>query len=158
MRLRKGVSARVLLPLLGLLLWGCSDGGQPYQSPAETYRTYTQAVDDDQPERVWACFSSGYREHSWDNDLDKWLEEWPAQRPGRLHAVDSLQILQERIINHTLGFLQFDETTVPSGESPFFYFYHDPDGWKVTSHLDPLFRRALEKAVEEGEYPLPSAP
>jgi hypothetical protein len=57
-----------------------------------------------------------------------------------------------------LGFLQFDETTLAAGESPFFYFYRDPDGWKVTSHLDPLFRQALEEAVAEGEYSLPSAP
>jgi hypothetical protein len=144
--------------VLGLLLWGCSDDAQPYQSLAGTYRTYSQAVVDDEPERVWACFSRGYREHSWDNDLDKWLAEWSRQRPGRLQSVHRLQIAQERIINHTLGFLQFDETTLAAGESPFFYFYRDPDGWKVTSHLDPLFRQALEEAVAEGEYSLPSAP
>jgi hypothetical protein len=52
--------------------------------------------------------------------------------------------------------LLFDTSTLGDKRaSPFFYFIHEPDGWKITSHLDSTFHQELEQAIERGEYKLP---
>jgi len=154
---------RVLRVLLLLLLapWlaGCADDRAPsYQTPSQTYRIYSEAVADDQPRQVWSCLSSGLQEMVYESDLQRWLQRWEQERPERDEARRRLQIQDEVLINDQLGYLHFDETTVNPGESPFFYFVHEANGWKITTHLDPTFRQALERAVEAGEFQLPLAP
>lgn len=51
--------------------------------------------------------------------------------------------------------MQFDPSTVEAGHAPFFYFLHEADGWKITTHLDSLFRLELEGAIDRGEFHLP---
>ncbi len=152
-----GAPTGMLMPvLLVALVWsGCVDEESAFQSPAQTYHVYVQAVEDDDPSRAWSCLSSGYRQLSYDNDLDRWRDGWSSDRPGRLEAIKRLQISQEQIISEQVAFLEFDESTVKPGESPFSYFIFEQNRWRMTSHLDPAFRQALETAVETGDYRLP---
>ena len=143
--------------LIGLLLLACGAGESPYPSPAQTYGTYKDAVLGDRPHEVWACFGAGYRQLEYEDSLERWLAAWPVERATRQEAVRHLQIQQEKLINDRIGFLRFDDSTVEADESPFFYFVQEEDSWKVTTHLDPAFRQALEQAVAEGEFRLPFA-
>ena len=62
-----------------------------------------------------------------------------------------------KTINQRIGYLLFDPTTLNSPQaSPFFYFIREPEGWKLTTHLDSLFHRELEQAIAKGEFKLPS--
>ena len=147
-----------LLPLLltGLIA-GCSPDVPVYQSPAQTYRIYAQAISANQPQQVWACLSTGYREMTYGSDLQRWLSAWEQEQAERNEAVKRLQIRDEILINENLGYLQFDESTVLPGEPPFSYFLREDGEWKITTHLDPAFRQALEQAVSAGDYRLPLA-
>lgn len=146
------------LVCLLLFLWGCSPDVPADTSPAQTFRVYADAVTGNQPEQVWNCLSTGYRELSYADNLQRWLAAWEHERPQREQAVRRLQIRDEVLINEEIAFLRFDESTIESGESPFFYFLREKEEWKITSHLDPAFRQALEDAVVAGEYRLPLAP
>lgn len=143
--------------LLSGLLAGCNPDVPTFQSPAQTYRIYTDAISANQPQQVWACLSAGYRELAYGSDLQRWLDAWAQEQIERGEAVKRLQVRDEILINEDLGYLQFDDSTVLPGESPFSYFLREGGEWKITTHLDPAFRQALEQAVSTGDYLLPLA-
>lgn len=139
-----------------MLFVGCGAADDlRYASPAATFSTYREALIRGDVDAAWACLSEGYRQLEYDNDRLR-LQQALREDGGRLvEQTRRLEIAEEREINTRLGFLLFDPTTVPAHSSGFFYFLRDADSWKITSHLDSLFRSELEGAIERGEYRLP---
>jgi|TARA_B100000809_G_C14941199_1_gene460520 hypothetical protein len=151
------VSTRRLLaaPLVALLLLSCADEDSRLSTPATTFGTYRRALADGDGETAWFCLSSGYRRLEY-NDDPQLLKAHLEREGGALgRRVARLEIGQETEINERLAFLQFDPTTVDPSRTPFYYFLHEQDGWKITTHLDSLFRGELEGAIERGEFRLP---
>jgi hypothetical protein len=153
------VSSRRLLaqPLLvALLLLGCADSDLRFSSPAATFQTYGEALASGDAETSWLCLSSGYRHLEYDDDAERWTSHVRRNGVVLSREVGRLEISQEMEINDRLAFLRFDASTVDPGRGPFYYFLHEPEGWKITTHLDSLFRVELENAIERGEFSLPA--
>lgn len=144
---------------LALLLWlpGCTSDDPRYESPLATYQTYVHSVLSEDPRAVWECFSLSYRDREHSADFAHWQERWNAQAAELTRAARRREIAEEGPISDRIAFLRFDATTLSSPRvSPFFYFIHDQDGWKITSYLDSTFHAELERAIAEGEFSLPS--
>ena len=142
---------------LGLvLLLACGEALDPrFASPASTFHTYREALSQSDGETAWACLSESHRERDLGSDPQAWNAFMAGEEGRRLaRQVARREISEERRINDRVAYLQFDRTTVPEGEGPFFYFLRDPDGWKITTHTDSLFRAELEAAIEKGHFRL----
>lgn len=145
----------LVLPCLAFLL-GCGEGPDPrFATPASTFSTYRHALSEGDGDTAWSCLSRSHRERDLGSDLAAWRASI-AGEPGRKLAreVERREITEERRINDRVAYLQFDPSTVPEDEGPFYYFLRDPDGWKITVHTDSLFRAELEAAIESGQYRL----
>lgn len=152
------MSRYILVPCwLGLYcLLACAEGADPrFVSPAATFRTYRQALSEGDGDAAWSCLSRRHRERDLAGDLAAWRTSIAGEEGRRLaREVARREISEERRINDRVAYLQFDPSTVPEGEGPFYYFLRDPDGWKITTHTDSLFRAELEAAIESGQYRL----
>lgn len=144
------------LAALAFLL-ACAGEDPRLLSPASTFATYRDALAAGDVETSWACLSEGHRRLVYDDDVERWGDHLATEGRALARAVRRLEITAEREINERLAFLQFDETTVSAGQTPFYYYVREPEGWKITTHLDSLFRRELEAAIEAGQFRLPQA-
>ena len=145
------------LSWLGLtFLLACGEAPDArFASPASTFRTYRGALAAGDGETAWSCLSRSHRERDLGGDLAAWRTSVAGEKGRRLaREVARLEISEERRINDRVAYLQFDRSTVPQGEGPFYYFVRDRDGWKITIHTDSLFRAELEAAIEGGQYRL----
>jgi hypothetical protein len=139
-----------------LALFNCQETESHFTSPAATFRVYQQALADRDLELLWSCYSETYRA-GLPAGRQGWMEEWEHKTDAQFKAARRREIAAEQLINDRIGYLLFDSTTLESRqESPFFYFIRDPDGWKITTHLDSVFHRELERAIERGEFKLPA--
>ena len=137
------------------VLASCGDGqtDRRFTDPAATFQTYKQALENSDYDLLWECFSLSQQESE---ERQAFIDLWRQKKPGEIKAQLRREIAQETIINERIGFLLFDTSTLTDERtSPFFYFIHDPGGWKITSHLDSTFHQELEQAIERGEYKLP---
>lgn len=147
------VAARLAVVLS--FLSGCQQADLRFVSPAATFDTYRQAIAAADADLAWACLSAGYRQLEFGGSYERWRDTLAVRQAELLGDLQRRQIAQEQEINGRLGYLQFDGAMVGERASPFFYFLHEPDGWKITSHLDSLFRVELEGAIDRGEFQLP---
>ncbi len=132
----------LLAGLFSALIWlGCGDrtGGETaYSTPAATFKTLTQALSTDVLK----------------GDQAAWVEQMQRD-PAQIKAITRREITAERAINERIGYLLFDPSTLPTPrQSPFFYFIREAQGWKITSHLDTVFHRELEEAIQKGQFKL----
>ncbi len=144
--------------LLALLLVyaACADDDPRYASPLATYDTYVRGVLAKDTLAVWDCFSGSLRKREYGADYVNWQNRWDAEIAELTRAARRREIAEEGPINDRIAFLRFDPTTLASSRvTPFFYFIHDSDGWKITSYLDSTFHEELERAIAEGEFTLP---
>lgn len=145
-----------------VFLWvvavGCDRTDPRFTTPAQTYATYLEALSGEDAGTAWDCFSQGFRELEYGGSFERWRELLARDPRGLARQARRREITDERIINDRLAFVQFDPGTVSQREGPFFYFLHEPEGWKITTHLDSLFRQELEAAIERGEFQLPLRP
>ena len=150
------LSTRRLLavPVVALLL-GCGGGDPRLSTPATTFRTYRDALNGGDAATSWSCLSTDYRRLEYDEDPGLWAVHLKGDGRDESRLTRRLEISQETLINDRVAFLQFDPSTVEPGHAPFFYFLHEPEGWKITTHLDSLFRVELESAIDHGEFRLP---
>ena len=142
---------------LGLtLLLACGEGPDSrFASPASTFRTYREALSQGDGDTAWSCLSRSHRERDLAGDRAAWRTSIAGEAGRKLaREVARREIAEERRINERVAYLQFDRSTVPEGEGPFYYFLRDPDGWKITIHTDSLFRAELEAAIESGQFRL----
>lgn len=140
-----------------LLLWGCGQNQNPteFTTPAATFRTYRDALADQDFEKAWTCFSLSYQSQVHEGDFSRWLDV-TQQDSEKSKSVLRREIVGEKIINDRIGYLLFDSTTLQSPQvSPFFYFIRDGQSWKITSHLDSTFHHELEEAINQGQFKLP---
>ena len=136
--------------------FACAEDDPQYASPMATYETYVNGVLAQDTLAVWDCFSLSLRESEYASDYANWQKQWPTQASELTRAAKRRQIAEEGPINDRIAFLRFDPTTLASSRvSPFFYFIHDSDGWKITSYLDSTFHAELEQAIAEGEFSIP---
>lgn len=144
----------LLIPLT--ILPGCGNKTDlRFASPVATFRTYQQALIDRDWELLWDCHSNTYKT-SVATESQDWIDAWKQKGEQQVKAERRREIAGEEIINDRIGYLLFDATTLPSKQtSPFFYFVRDPEGWKITTHLDSLFHQELERAIARGEFKLP---
>jgi len=146
--------------MLALLLAcgvSCTRDDRRYESPLATYETYVEGVLSQDTLAVWNCFSLSFRQSEYGSDYANWQRKWEEETAELTRAAQRRQIAEEGPINQRIAFLRFDPTTLASTRvTPFFYFIHDSDGWKVTSYLDSSFHAELERAIEQGEFSLPS--
>lgn len=152
--------ARVSIALVAVAaLLACSRQDKRFVDPAATFATYLASIRQGDVEAVWECYSQGYRDQHFGGQLSAWEAEWKARERHYRRVETRREISEERIINKQVGYLLFDSTTLPSqNSSPFFYFIREKEGWKITSHLDSTFHQALERAIAQGEYQLPTRP
>ncbi|MEE2658556.1 MAG: hypothetical protein VX733_08635 [Candidatus Latescibacterota bacterium] len=145
--------------IAALLLGACSNETRTsYLSPANTYQHYQRALHADDALTTWECFSASYRDQEYGGDFATWEAEWSKSRQHRLDDANRRQIVEEKELSSSLGYLLFDINTLSSDkESPFIYFLRDPEGWKMTSHLDSVFHRELEIAIQRGDFRLPTS-
>lgn len=156
-RLARPTLAHIVAGLsVAALLLGCGSDDARFSTPAATFTTYREALNDGDPVATWACLSTGYRQIEFEGDVNRWAQHLLQAGATLRREVSRLEINQETEINQRLGFLQFDPTTVASGRGPFYYFLRESDGWKITTHLDSTFRVELETAIERGEFTLPA--
>lgn len=143
--------------LLALLVYAaCADDDPRYASPLATYETYVQGVLAQDTLAVWDCLSHSMRESEYGSDYVNWQKQWTVEVVELTRAARRRQIAEEGSINDRIAFLRFDPTTLASSRvTPFFYFIHDSDGWKITSYLDSTFHTELERAIAEGEFTIP---
>ena len=150
---------RLILCLAGALMasLGCGDRHDPrFATPAATFRTYQTAIRTHDRDLLWACYSESFHQHV-SGGRQSWEAEWDARDSAAIQAELDRQIAEEKEINDEIGYLLFDESTLPSpNDPPFFYFVHQKNGWFLTSHLDALFHQRLEKAVASGALKLGS--
>ena len=142
-------------PLLALLLICCASDELRFSSTAATFHTYREALSAGDAEAAWLCLSTGYRQLEFGDDAKRWAAHLRSGGETLSREVQRLEINEEVEINDHLAFLQFDPTTVAPSRGPFYYFLREPDAWKITTHLDSLFRVELEGAIERGEFTLP---
>ena len=139
--------------LLALLLLSCAGEDLRFSTPATTFRTYREALTRGDAETSWLCLSSGYRQLEFEGNADRWAAH--IEGPSVSREVDRLEIGQETEINDRLAFLQFDPSTVGPGRAPFYYFLYEAEGWRITTHLDSLFRVEVAAAIERDDFSLP---
>ena len=153
----------VVVASLWLLAGGCGDSpdDRRYSSPAATYKTYRDAVGNNDAVAAWNCLAASYRKADFEGDLQSWKDNWPEQRRTLEKDLARREIVEEREINKRIAYLLFDVDTgrTESPTSPYFYFLREDDpgnkGWKITSYLDSTFHQELERAIESGEYSVP---
>lgn len=151
---RPPVFLNAALVALLLVQGACRRQEGRFADPAVTFKTYKQALAAGDFGRAWSCYSARYRGTAL-GDSATWASQW-RQKPSALQAELRREIASERLINDRIAYLMFDPTTISSPQaSPFFYFIHEPDGWKITTHLDTLFHQELEKAIASGDFRLP---
>ena len=140
-----------------LVLLACGPSEDPrYSSPALTWQTYARAVAGGDAAAAWDCFSSSYQALQYEGDAGRWAAELERRGPELKRDYQRREIAEERILGKRLAYLLFDSSTVSgAGASPFVYFLREVDGWKMTTHLDAVFHRELEGAIERGEFRLP---
>ena len=154
---------RAAVVALGLLAGACGDSpdDRRYSTPAATYKTYRQAVENDDAVAAWDCLATSYRKADFEGDLQYWKDNWPEQRRTLEVDLARREIVEEREINKRIAYLLFD---VDSGKgesptSPYFYFLREDNlpnsGWKITSYLDSTFHQELERSIASGEYTVP---
>ncbi len=133
---------------------GCSEpGDRRFDTPAATFQTHRQAVEQGDLDLLWETYSLSYRDQQ---VRATWRRQWREMAPEKKQALQQREIAREEIINDEIAYLLFDPTTLEDErQSPFYYFIHEDAGWKITTHLDSSFHQALEKAIEKGEYKLP---
>ena len=137
-----------------LTVAGCGETDLRFVSPAATFETYQQALANRDMELLWSCYSETYKA-GLPAGHQGWTREWMQKTDAQLAAERGRQIAAERLINERIGYLLFDPTTLESKQtSPFFYFIQEKDGWKLTTHLDSVFHRELEQAIDRGEFQL----
>ena len=136
---------------------GCADDDPRFATPFATFKTHQQALADRDLELLWSCYSESFRASVYRGDYATWAQEWQQKDEQQIEAQLRREIAEERIINERIGYLLFDASTLGSPqESPFSYLIHEPDGWKITTHLDSLFHGELERAIDSGEFSLPA--
>ncbi len=136
------------------LLVGCAEkDDRRFDSPAATFHTYQQALEEGDLDLLWSCYSTSYRNQQ---VRATWRRQWRENAAEKGKALRRREISREQIINEQIAYLLFDATTLEDQrQSPFFYFIHEKEGWKITTHLDSTFHRELETAIERGEFKLP---
>ncbi|MCC7264104.1 MAG: hypothetical protein IT369_16460 [Candidatus Latescibacteria bacterium] len=142
---------------MGLLiaLAACNREDAAYATPSATFRTYKKALVAGDLDLLWSCLSTSYRNTVYKGDRAALTKAWQ-EHPEQLQTVLRQEITQEKPINNRIGYLLFDPATLSSPQaSPFFYFIREPEGWKITTHLDSLFHQELEQAIAKGEFKLP---
>ena len=155
---RTAIVASLCLPAIS-----CEDSpdDRRYSTPAATYKTYRQAVGNNDPEAAWNCLATSYRNADFEGDLLRWKENWPETHRSQEMDLDRREIVEEREINKRIAYLLFDIDTGKDGSPtpPYFYFLRENDqdnnGWKITSYLDSTFHQELERAIASGEYSVP---
>jgi len=154
MRLRRGYVLALTL-LIGAFPSGCSKTDLRFASPAATFKTYQKALATRDLDLLWSCYSDTYKA-SLAPDRDAWIRAWEQKSDAQIAAELRREIAEEQTINDRIGYLLFDATTLESKQaSPFFYFMRDQGSWKITTHLDSVFHRELERAINRGEFKLP---
>jgi hypothetical protein len=157
LRVRRTAARPCAAAMVGglLLLLACGErADHRFSSPAATFRTYQQALRQGDRELLWACYSRSFQEHL-SGGRQAWEAQWDARPAEAIQAELRREIVEEKQINGDIGYLLFADSTLPApGESPFFYFVRQEDGWFLTSHLDALFHQRLEKAVAAGALKL----
>ena len=156
-------SRSAVVASLWLLVGACEDSpdDRRYSTPAATYKTYRQAVEQNDAVSAWDCLAASYRKADFEGDLERWKDNWPEQRRALEKDLARREIVEEREINNRIAYLLFDVETGKgeSPTSPYFYFLRDDDlhnkGWKITSYLDSTFHKELERAIASGEYSVP---
>lgn len=104
---------------------------------------------------IWSCYSQGYQNQV-TGGYAAWSEGWRRRPQAEALAETDRSVEVERAINDRIAFILFKASGNQSRPAnPFFYFVREPDGWKITSHLDSTFHRELERAIERGEFKLP---
>ena len=144
--------------LLGALagIAGCHGENPTFSTPAATFKTYKRAIAAGDLDLLWSCLSASYKATVYNDDRAALAQEWK-EHPEQLQSTLRREIAQEKSINEHIGYLLFDPTTLNSPQaSPFFYFIREPEGWKLTTHLDSLFHHELEQAIAKGEFKLPT--
>ena len=105
---------------------------------------------------MWSCYSQSYKESMFGGDFGAWSRTWQERDADWIQAQLAREITDERVINERIAYLHFDPSTLESAQAPpFSYFLKEADGWKMTTHLDSLFHRELERAIAEGQFNLP---
>ena len=154
-----------LLATLSLLLTigtlfavcGCADDDPRFATPFATFKTHQEALAARNLDLLWSCYSESYRASAHDGDFAAWARKWQQMDEGQIEGELRREIAEERIINDKIGYLLFDASTLSSPQaSPFSYLVRDPDGWKITTHLDSVFHGELERAIASGEFSLPT--
>ncbi|HIG52587.1 MAG TPA: hypothetical protein EYG11_20440 [Candidatus Latescibacteria bacterium] len=147
------LSSLVCLALLVFASCSSEEANQRFSDPAATFQTYKHALEESDFDLLWECFSLSQKESS---ERQAWIDDWRQKTQNEIKSHLRREIAQEQIINKRIAYLLFDTSTLGDKRaSPFFYFIHEPDGWKITSHLDTTFHQELEQAIESGEYKLP---
>lgn len=150
---------RALAAAVGLAglssICGCAREDPRFSTPATTYQTYREAIASADAEASWACLSGGYRTLEFGGSFARWEDTLAVRQVAMAQDLRRREISREQEINARLGYLQFDPSTVGERSGTFFYFLRDSEGWKITSHLDTLFRVELEGAIDRGEFQLP---
>ncbi len=153
--LGKRFSCGLLLGSL-LLVFSCEKTDPRFASPALTFKTHQEALAARNLELLWSCYSTNYKAGTYDHDYATWSREWQQKSETQIKAELRREIIEERIINDRISYLLFDPSTLSLPQSsPFSYFVHEPEGWKMTTHLDSVFHQELEKAIAKGEFELP---
>ena len=141
--------------VLALLWLGCAEEDRRFAAPANTFKTYRSALASGDSETAWLCLSDTYQRLEYNDDVESWKVFLQGDGVSQAAEISRLEIGTETEINDRLAFLQFEPSTVSPGRTPFYYFLQEADGWKITSHLDSMFRVELETAIEKGEFQLP---
>lgn len=144
-----------LCALICLPLTGCSHDPDPeFASPAATFATYQRAIRNGDLDLLWSCYSTGYRQHL-SGGREAFEARWHDRSPQDRQAELGREVAEEKIIDGKIAYLLFDSTTLPNpSDSPFFYLVREDQGWFLTSHLDGVFHRRLEQALEAGALDL----
>ena len=101
-----------------LLLVACHRGLDPrFSSPATTFHTYQQALRAGDRDLLWACYSRSFQENV-SGGRDVWEAQWNARAPEAVRSELGREIVEEKEINGSIGYLLFAESSLPSaGES-----------------------------------------
>jgi hypothetical protein len=136
------------------ILVGCAqESDKRFDSPEATFHTYRQALEEGDLDLLWSCYSQSYHDQQ---VRATWRRQWRETAAEKGKALRRREINREQIINEQIAYLLFDASTLENQrQSPFFYFIHEKEGWKITTHLDSTFHRELEAAIERGEFKLP---
>ena len=150
------VLLKLALVALSLSWAACSPSDPQYSTPALTWKTYVRAVAHGDAQAAWACFSPSYQSYQYGADPTQWATELERQGADMKRGNKRCAIVEERILTKRLAYLLFDADALPSDrKSPFVYFLLDRGNWRMTTHVDTVFHRELERAIARGEYRLP---